>query len=137
MNLNTSKTIIGKIDKLNMKNLKDFIDMANESSLLDDFDALMDKADKGFNDTYFEKICGDFPINKPGHDAYGRKLEVGDWVSFIDTGAPKSQLKQLLGMVVKITPKRITVKREDYTSSVEPSNVFKITNQKEFITSVY
>lgn len=44
-----------------MENLKDFINSMNEASLLDDFDVMMQSAENGKYDNYFEQIINDYP----------------------------------------------------------------------------
>lgn len=115
-----------------MENLAKFM----SESLLDNLDTMMGQADKSDKDMIFTELINKYPINKPGYDAYGRKLEVGDWVVYIDTGVGKSQLRQDLGKVLKIAPKRITIGDGFGTVSVNPNNVFKIMDKSEFIESL-
>lgn len=116
--------------------MENFKELYCNESLLDDLDTLMDNADKSAKKVFYADIVKKYPINKPGHDAYGRKLEVGDWVVYIDTGCSKSQLRQDLGIVVKITPKRITIGDDFGTKSVNPNNIFKIMDKSKFIESL-
>ena len=69
-----------------MKSLKDFISPVNEASLLDDFDVLMQSAEDGKYDNYFEQIINDYPKYEAGKDAFGRKIEVGDCRIHIQAG---------------------------------------------------
>ena len=116
--------------------MENFKELYCNESLLDDLDTMMSQADKSDKEMIFTDIVKNYPINKPGYDAYGRKLEVGDWVVYIDTGVSKNKLRQDLGIVVKITPKRITIGDDFGTTSVNPNNVFKITDKSEFIESL-
>ena len=48
----------------------------------------------------------------------------------------KSHLRQELGVVMKITPKRITIGNDLGTASINPNNIFKIMDKSEFIESL-
>lgn len=139
-----------------MENLKDFINSMNEASLLDDFDVILQAAENGKYDNYFEQIMNDYPKNDAGKDAFGRKIEVGDWVVCIPPGS-KAFCNMTFGVVKKITPKKFTIlvksnlrqmswnawtKRDAVsgeavmTISCGPNNVFKIVNKDDFIQTL-
>lgn len=139
-----------------MKNLKDFINSINEASLLDDFDVMMQAAENGKYDDYFEQIINDYPKNDAGKDAFGRKIEAGDWVVCIPPGG-KAFCDMTFGIVKKITPKKFTIlvasnlgqmswnawKKRDAASkesvmsiSCNPSQIFKIVDKDDFIQTL-
>ena len=78
-----------------MKNLQELL---LDESVLDD-----DMTDK-----MKEILLFKYPKEIPGCDAYGRTLEVGDWVFCVPTGQ-KGLPRQTFGIVAKITPKRLTI----------------------------
>lgn len=90
-----------------MESLKQYLDesVQTQESVLDieDVEAQLDDATLK---VLFEKIQNMLPIIKDGYDCCGRKLEKGDWVVFIPTGA-KDQGFQC-GMVMSVK-KRIKV----------------------------
>lgn len=116
--------------------MEKFKDLYCNESLLDDLDTLMDKTDKSTKKVFYSDIVKKYPKNDPGCDAYGRKLEVGDWVIYISVGMGKAKLRQELGVVMKITPKRITIGNDLGTASINPNNIFKIIDQNAFIESL-
>ena len=138
-----------------MKNLKDFINSVNES-LLDDFDVMMQAAENGKYDHYFEQIINDYPKNEAGKDAFGRKVEAGDWVVCIPPGS-KAFCDMTFGVVKKVTPKKFTIlvasnlgqmsfrawkKREAARNeaimsiSCNPSQIFTIFDKDDFIETL-
>ena len=62
--------------------MENFKELYCNESLLDDLDTMMSQADKSDKEMIYADIVKNYPINKPGYDAYGRKLEVGDWVIY-------------------------------------------------------
>lgn len=139
-----------------MENLKDFINSINEASLLDDFDVMMQAAENGKYDDYFEQIINDYPKNEAGKDAFGRKVEAGDWVVCIPPGS-KAFCDMTFGVVKKVTPKKFTIlvasnlgqmsfrtwkKREAARNeaimpiSCNPSQIFKIIDKDDFIETL-
>lgn len=141
---------------MNMKSLKDFISPVNEASLLDDFDVMLQAAENGKYDSYFDQIINEYPKYEAGKDAFGRKIEVGDWVICIPPGS-KAYCYMTFGVVKKITPKKFTIlvasnlgqmswnawKKRDAASqeavmtiSCSPSNIFKIVNKDDFINTL-
>lgn len=55
-----------------------------------------------------EKVLSTYPKNQPGHDAYGRKLEIGDWVLCIPSTS-RTNSSQQLGIVAKVTAKQVSI----------------------------
>lgn len=76
-----------------------------EASVLD-LDELIDDSDKKVMDKVADKLFNEYPINEPGKDAYGRKLEVGDWVMCVPTGQ-KSLAAMTFGIIKRMSAKRI------------------------------
>jgi hypothetical protein len=122
-----------------------------EASMLD-LDELIDDSDKKVMDQVADKLFNEYPINEPGKDAYGRKLEVGDWVMCVPTGQ-KSLAAMTFGIIKRMSAKRITIsiksnaKQAGWKSvrnsphrfaeatmdiSVDPKFVFKIMDKQEF-----
>ena len=139
-----------------MDNLKDFINTINEASLLDDFEVMLQAAENGKYDSYFDQIINEYPKYEAGKDAFGRKIEVGDWVICIPPGS-KANCYMTFGVVKKVTPKKFTVlvasnikqlswnawSKRDAASkeavmsiSCSPSNIFKIVNKDDFIQTL-
>ena len=139
-----------------MESLKDFINSVNEASILDDFDVMMQAAEDGKYDNYFEQIINDYPKNEAGKDAFGRKVEAGDWVVCIPPGG-KAFCNMTFGVVKKVTPKKFTiliksnlgqmswnawVKREAASKEAvmniycNPSQIFKILDKDAFIQTL-
>lgn len=127
----------------------------NEASVLD-LDELMDDSDKAVMDKVADKLFNEYPINEPGKDAYGRKLEVGDWAMCVPTGQ-KSLAAMTFGIIKRISAKRITIsiktnkEQAGWISarnsphrfaeatmdiSVDPKFVFKIMNKREFVDTL-
>lgn len=138
-----------------MIKLQNYIKDIFESNLLD-LDDVVSDSDVAVLDKFADKLFNEYPINEPGKDAYGRKLEVGDWVMCIPAGT-KSNIAQTFGIVKRISAKRITISVKTNTKqagwmsvkfnkkrfaeatmdiSVEPKNVFKITNKDEFVDTL-
>lgn len=147
-----------------MKNLQELLVDIDESVL--DNDILDQYSPSNMTDKMKEILLFKYPKEIPGCDAYGRTLEVGDWVVCVPPGK-KSTACQVFGIVSKMTAKRITIQiRADvnftsYTHSslapklgqywldqktgqspymtvnVSPSMVFKITNKEEFLSTVH
>lgn len=122
-----------------------------EASVLD-LDELIDDSDKAVMDKVADKLFNEYPINEPGKDAYGRKLEAGDWVMCVPTGQ-KSLAAMTFGIIKRISAKRITISiktNKEHASwksvrnsphrfaeatmdiSVDPKFVFKIMDKQEF-----
>lgn len=90
-----------------MKNLQDVL-MEIDESILDSEDEVIQSLEKYMEEKEIEKLMTEYPKDVPGHDAYGRKLEVGDWVFCMPMGQ-KGLPRQTFGVIAKITPKRLTV----------------------------
>jgi hypothetical protein len=94
-----------------MKTLQDYIneyEEINEASLLD-MDELISDTDAKMLEYKAKELFEKYPVKgQPGVDAYGRKLEHGDWVICVPPGS-KSQAVQQFGIVQKITAKKITI----------------------------
>ena len=126
-----------------------------EASVLD-LDELIDDSDKAVMDKVADKLFNEYPINEPGKDAYGRKLEVGDWVMCVPTGQ-KSLAAMTFGIIKRMSAKRITIsiktnkKQAGWVSarfnpkrfseatmdiSVDPKFVFKITDKQAFVDTL-
>ena len=89
-----------------MKNLQELLVDVDESMLDDD---LLDQySPSNMTDKIKEILLFKYPKEIPGCDAYGRTLEVGDWVFCVPTGQ-KGLPRQTFGIVAKITPKRLTI----------------------------
>lgn len=135
-----------------MQNLSEIL---NES-LMDDFDVMMQAAENGKYDNYFEQIINDYPKNEAGKDAFGRKVEEGDWVVCIPPGG-KAVCNMTFGVVKKVTPKKFTIlvksnlkqmswnawtkrdtvsKEAVMTISCNPSQIFKIVDKDDFIQTL-
>ena len=135
-----------------MKNISEIL---NES-LMDDFDVMMQAAENGKYDNYFEQIINDYPKNEAGKDAFGRKVEAGDWVVCIPPGG-KAVCNMTFGVVKKVTPKKFTIlvksnlkqmswnawtkrdavsKESVMTISCNPSQIFKIVDKDDFIETL-
>lgn len=140
-----------------MKTLRELLNtdsIITQESLLDDPDILSKAVDDAVIEDQLRKIFNKYPINEPGKDAYGRPLEVGDWVSCVPPGS-KSAATQTFGVVVKLSPKRVTIsiktdsakmgwqKRSEFDFSADMMNisiptsmVFKIVDKEEFIKTL-
>lgn len=142
-----------------MKNLQELL-MDIDESVLDD-DLLDQYSPSNMTDKMKDILLFKYPKEIPGCDAYGRTLEVGDWVVCVPPGK-KSNTSQVFGIVSKLTAKRVTVQiRADanftiygastygqqmldkrtkqnplMTISVPTSMVFKITNKEEFLSTI-
>jgi hypothetical protein len=135
-----------------MQNISEIL---NES-LMDDFDVMMQAAENGKYDNYFEQIINDYPKNEAGKDAFGRKVEAGDWVVCIPPGG-KAVCNMTFGVVKKVTPKKFTIlvksnlkqmswnawtkrdavsKESVMTISCNPSQIFKIVDKDDFIQTL-
>lgn len=147
-----------------MKNLQELLVDIDESVLDDD---LLDQySPSNMTDKMKDMLLFKYPKEIPGCDAYGRTLEIGDWVVCVPPGK-KSNASQVFGIISKITAKRVTVQiRADInfttymsstygqhygqqwldqrtkqsplmTISVPTSMVFKITNKVEFLSTIH
>lgn len=145
-----------------MKNLQELLVDIDESVLDDN---LLDQySPSNMTDKMKDILLFKYPKEIPGCDAYGRTLEVGDWVVCVPPGK-KSTACQVFGIVSKMTAKRVTVQirsDENFVSTgmgyqyyaslqrkteimksplmtviVPPSMVFKITNKEEFLSTIH
>lgn len=89
-----------------MKNLQELLVDIDESVLDDDI--LTQYSPTNMTDKIKDILLHEYPKDIPGCDAYGRTLEIGDWVFCIPTGQ-KGLPRQTFGVIIKITPKRLTV----------------------------
>ena len=141
-----------------MKKLNDFIndellenDETFQESLLDDEETLIKSVDNTAFKKYGEMLYKEYPKYTAGYDAYGRKLEVGDWVIYVPTGAGKAAISLKFGIIGKLTPKKVQVIVPEYNvrwhgfgaitgsrnfMNIDPQKVFKITNKDEFVSTL-
>ena len=95
-----------------MKTLQDYIKDINEEDIEEsilDTEELISATDAKMLEYKAKELFEKYPVKgQPGVDAYGRKLEAGDWVICIPPGG-KAQAVQQFGIVQKLTAKRITV----------------------------
>lgn len=108
-----------------------------EESILDDEDDIVDNNDDVYS-SLVKKYSNNYPVNLPGHDCFGQKLKVGDWVAYIPQGLGRAAVFIQFGIVRKITPKSIQINCSKYDEGGDwygvgkgydqcrPSCVFKI-----------
>lgn len=142
-----------------MKNFNEYLknDGFYNESLVDDFEELNKTAEIGIEDSNFARIINEFPkASESGCDAFGRKLEVGDWVICIPPGS-RTDSVLTFGKVKKISPKKISVtvksnERQINWKSIKkiiaarnspvmdvllfPEYIFKITNKNDFLKTL-
>ena len=95
-----------------MKTLQDYIKDINEEDIEEsilDTEELISATDAKMLEYKAKELFEKYPVKgQPGVDAYGRKLEAGDWVICIPPGG-KAQVVQQFGIVQKLSAKRTTI----------------------------